>query len=273
MHFATDVSAIVKAEIAQRNFVQTLTKTFAQLSIGLAIFDRERQLVLFNPAVIDLTSLPAEFLSSRPNLMGFFDRLREQRIMPEPKSYTSWRAKLAELVAAAKDGSYQEIWTLPSGLTYRISGRPHPDGAIAFLFEDISAEISLTRRFRGQIEQSQAVIDSFAEAICVFSPTGTLTFCNEAYRNLWKTDPDNSFAEFSIIDATRQWQAKCKASPVWGEIRDFAGELGERVEWFDDVYLESGEPLECRCVPLPGGTTMIGFRTKARQIAMSAHSN
>lgn len=39
--YAIDVNTIVDAEVAQRNFVQTLAKTFAQLSIGLAIFDRQ----------------------------------------------------------------------------------------------------------------------------------------------------------------------------------------------------------------------------------------
>ncbi|PSL17939.1 hypothetical protein [Shimia abyssi] len=92
MHYATDASAIVDAEIAQRNFVQTLTKTFAHLSIGLAIFDRNRQLALFNPALIDLTSLPADFLSGRPNLFAFFDHMRDKQVMPEPKNYASWRA-------------------------------------------------------------------------------------------------------------------------------------------------------------------------------------
>jgi PAS domain-containing protein len=56
-----DVTEIVRAQQAQKNFVQTLTKTFATLSIGLAIFDRNRQLMLFNPALIDLTALPPIF--------------------------------------------------------------------------------------------------------------------------------------------------------------------------------------------------------------------
>ena len=80
--YAVDVNAIVEAETAQRKFVQTMTKTFAQLSIGLAIFDRNRQLALFNPALIDLTSLPPDFLSCRPSLSSFFDRLRDQHMMP-----------------------------------------------------------------------------------------------------------------------------------------------------------------------------------------------
>jgi hypothetical protein len=63
-----DITEIVRAQQAQKNFVQTLTKTFATLAIGLAIFDRNRQLMLFNPALIDLPALPADFLSARPNL-------------------------------------------------------------------------------------------------------------------------------------------------------------------------------------------------------------
>ncbi|MEM7088806.1 MAG: PAS domain-containing protein [Pseudomonadota bacterium] len=96
--YATDINAIVEAETAQRKFVQTMTKTFAQLSIGLAIFDRNRQLALFNPALIDLTTLPPDFLSCRPSLSGFFDRLRDQHMMPEPKNYRSWRKQMNELL-------------------------------------------------------------------------------------------------------------------------------------------------------------------------------
>ena len=47
-----DVTEIVRAQQAQKNFVQTLTKTFATLSIGLAIFDRNA-INAFNPALID----------------------------------------------------------------------------------------------------------------------------------------------------------------------------------------------------------------------------
>ncbi len=183
--YAVNIDAVVDAENAQRNFVQTLAKTFAQLSIGLAIFDRNRQLALFNPALIDLTALPAEFLSVRPNLLTFFDRLRDNNMMPEPKDYKSWRHQMAELVAAASDGRYHETWTLPSGSVYSISGRPHPDGAIAFLFEDITAEITLTRRFRSDLELGQSVFDQLDDAIVVFAADGGLAICNRPYRDLW----------------------------------------------------------------------------------------
>ena len=260
MNYATDVNAVVNAEIAQRNFVQTLTKTFAQLSIGLAIFDRKRQLALFNPALIDLTTLPAEFLSARPNLLSFFDRLRDRNMMPEPKNYRSWRDQITDLVAAADSGQYRETWSLPSGLTYRISGRPHPDGAVAFLFEDISAEISSTRRFRSQLDLGQSVLNTLDQSIAVFSASGMLAFSNTAYREMWGIDPDSSFADISVNDASRHWQAGSRPTPVWGDLRDFVVQFGERSDWQAEVTLKDGRPVTCQVVPMAGGTTLVTFQ-------------
>lgn len=256
---AADVNAVVDAEIAQRNFVQTLAKTFAQLSIGLAIFDRNRQLALFNPALIDLTALPADFLSGRPTLFSFFDRLRDQRMMPEPKSYDTWRQQMADLVTAAADGRYHETWSLPSGSVYSVSGRPHPDGAVAFLIEDITAEITLTRRFRSELEQGQAILDRLDEAIAVFSRDGVLVFSNEPFHMLWGVDPDRSFAQVTILDATRTWQDRCAPTPVWGELRDFVSGCENRSDWNAEVRLRSGETLSCSVHPIPNGATLVRF--------------
>lgn len=259
LYYATDINAVVDAEIAQRNFVQTLAKTFAQLSIGLAIFDRNRQLVLFNPALIDLTSLSADFLSGRPNLFSFFDRLRDSQMMPEPKNYSGWRHQMASLVAAAADGRYQETWSLPSGSVYSVNGRPHPDGAVAFLFEDITAEVTLTRRFRSDIDLGHSILDNISNAVVVFGSNGVLTICNAAYRTMWDVDPDNSFANVTVLDATRNWHEKCDASPAWGDIRDFVVGRENRAEWSAQVRLKSGELLDCLITPIHNGSTMVSF--------------
>ena len=89
--------------------------------------------------------------------------------MPEPKNYHSWREELANVIKAATDGSYQENWSLGTGQTYRISGRPHPDGAIAFLIEDISAEVSLARGFRAELAIGQSMMNTFDIGMVVFS--------------------------------------------------------------------------------------------------------
>lgn len=259
-HYAIDANAIVNAEVAQRNFVQTLTKTFAQLSIGLALFDRNRQLALFNPALIDLTNLPADFLSSRPSLLSFFDRLRENRVMPEPKNYSSWREQIAELVVAATDDRYCETWTLPSGVTYRVIGRPHPDGAIALLFEDISAEVSLTRRFRAELELSQSILDAIEQPMAVFSPGGSMNFCNRAYQKFWKEDPTANLNDYSIDHAINTWKAKCKDSPSWPVIRQHIRHSTSKSLRQFPLTLSSGLPLNLTTTAIHGGASLVLFK-------------
>lgn len=266
---ALEVNAVVKSEIAQRNFVQTLAKTFAQLSIGLAIFDRNGQLALFNPALIDLTALPADFLSGRPTLMSFFDRIRENRRMPEPKNYQSWRHQITEVIAAATDGRYQETWTLETGQTFRVNGRPHPDGAIAFLIEDITAEVSLTRNFRAELELGQSLLDTFDDALVVFSASGVLTFSNHAYHEMWGVDPDNSFADVTIADSVAEWTRQCKTGANWTGLADFVLDFDTRPPWEMSAELLTGDALSCSVSRSAQGATIVRFARHQTQMAKS----
>ncbi|MEP6019301.1 MAG: PAS-domain containing protein [Paracoccaceae bacterium] len=263
IHHATNIDAVIRAEIAQRNFVQTLAKTFAQLSIGLAIFDRNGQLALFNPALVDLSGLPAVFLSTRPDLLTFFDRLRDNRVMPEPKNYSSWRQEIANMIKAATDGTYQETWSLDSGQTFRVSGRPHPDGAVAFLLEDISAEVSLTRNFRAELELGQSLLDSFQDGLVVFSSAGLLSFCNRSYCDFWKVDSETSFADISINDSVKTWSAESQPSPAWGDIREFVMKTGDRTTWDTWIERKDGVKIFVTVAPIASGATVVRFDSRA----------
>ena len=208
---------------------------------------------------MDLTRLSVDFLSARPTLFSFLDRLRETQIVPEPKDYQTWRRQMAELESAAASGRYEEIWTLPGGQTYKVSGSPHADGAVAFFFEDISAEVTLTRRFRSELGLGQSILDSLDEAICACSPTGEVLLHNAAFSELWGIAPDRALSQMSILDVIAEWRKKTLPSPVWGDFRDFVTELGERAEWFADVTHADGRALSCRFAPLTGGATLAGF--------------
>lgn len=267
LHFALPADATVRAEKALRDFVQTLTKTFADLPIGLAIFDRERQLRLFNPALIDLLQLGPEFLITRPTLYAFLDRLRETRMIPEPKDYRSWRLQMTELEQAAASGFHAETWSLPGGQTYRVTGRPHPDGAVAFLFEDISAETSLTRRFRGEIEMGQAVLDQIDDAIVVFHPSGELAMSNAAYATLWGVEPETTLGRITLRDAVVQWQERAEASAFWDRLHALTRDLGARERMSETITLRDGRAVACRLETLPGGAFLLRFTPQEVPIA------
>lgn len=251
----------IAAERELGAFVQTLAGTFAHLAVGLAIFDADRRLVLFNPALGDLTGLPPDFLANRPGLDSMIDGLRERRTAPEPRDFAAWRRKLAARSGDTPAEPYSELWPLADGRTFRVSGRPHRDGALALVIEDITPELSLTRRFQSDLELAQAVIDSLDEAIAVFSPGGLLTHVNRAYVTLWQADPLATLArDATLQDATRLWRDSCVPTPVWGDARDFAAGLEDRRDWSATVRMKTGETLECRFQPLVGGGMLAGFR-------------
>jgi len=260
LYFAVPADDAVQAEASLKGFIQTLTKTFAHLSVGLAIFDKDRKLVLFNPALTDLIRLPVEFLSLRPTLFAFLDRLREDQMMPEPKNYKDWRGKIAAIEKDALDGTYEEVWELPGAQTYRITARAHNDGAIALLFEDITAEISLTRSFRSELEIGQSVLDTMEDAVVVFAASGSILLSNTAYTRLWGVDPESTFGEMSVSDAIISWKEVCDPTDLWGRLLAFIGGSVGREEWYGDAMLDDGRPLACRFSPLSGGATLVQFR-------------
>lgn len=260
LHFGADVGDLVLAESARLAFVQSLAKTFAHLSTGLAIFDRQRRLVLFNPAFVDLTGLPIDFLSGRPLVHSVLDRLREAEILPEPRDYVAWREEIAALEAAAAQGEYADTWALPGGRTYRVTGRPHPDGALAFLFEDISEEVGQTRRLRADLATACAVLDASGEAMAAFGPTNTLSLCNAAYAELWGPPAANASGSDLLGEAER-WQAACVPSPLslWDHLRN--GALG--MAQAEVLHLLDGRAVILRVSPLPQGARLVAFRLLA----------
>jgi PAS domain-containing protein len=271
--FASLADQAVHAETTLRDFMMTLTKTFAHLHVGLAIFDKDRQLILFNPALLDLTGLPAEFLAMRPSLLSVLDGMRDRNMIPEPKDYRSWRRQMTEMERAAASGLYEETWSLPGGQTYRVIGRPHPNGAVALMIEDISGEMLRTRRYRADLELSQAAMDEVEEAFAVFSSAGHLVISNAAYARLWQAPPDMALADETLRTVCAQWRAQCAPSAIWGDLEDFASNTDDRAAWLAELRLLDGRLIDCRFSPLSGGATMAAFRLRDTQGGPKAVTN
>lgn len=264
MGFAVDATGAVAAEDRSQNLLQTLTKTFAHLSAGLAIFDRHRRLVLFNPAFIDLTGLRVDFLAQRPLVHSVLDRLHDMQMLPEPRHYASWREQLAALEAAAEEGTYSETWMLPNGATYRVSGRPHPDGALAFLFEDISDETALSRQFRAGQEAGQAVLDQLPQAVAAFSRGGVMVLHNAAYDRLWNIPADSpGLAPPHLAQELVRWRRGSPDSAQWDRLaRELT--MGDTLDAPVSAELHAGDGrwLRMQVTPLPGGVRQVEFRLR-----------
>ena len=168
---------------------------------------------------------------------------------------------MAALESAAAQESYQETWSIPNGQTFRVSGKPHPNGAIAFLLEDISDEVSLTRKFRSQIDVGNAVIDNLEAAVCVFSSSGTMVMANAAYQSLWGTELEGAISVRDFAEESANWQEATTPSPVWVKLHE-AISLGKaEASWRGSVWLDGHVKISCQYNPLLDGNHQVTFHS------------
>jgi len=101
-------------------------------------------------------------------------------------------------------GSYRDVWEPRDGVTYRVTGKPHPNGAIAFLLEDISAETAHAREAHAELCLLESALNSVTAPLVIFDGLGAYVRSNSAFQSIWpeiaqKTALKNPFrAAFSF---------------------------------------------------------------------------
>ena len=243
LHFATPIDLAVQTETSRREMMQVLTRTFASLPTGLALFDKDRRLQVFNPALVDLMGLDPLFLAARPSLEQFLFTLRELRMLPEPKNFTAWRAEISEMEQAAQLGAFCDEWCVDTGRIFQVSGRPQPGGALAFFFEDVTSDATLARSLRAEIDLGQAVFDGLQDAVVVFNKAGETLMSNARYSRIWGEDPCKDLADNGFRHALALWSRGSAATPFWSDLNNL-------------VSMTDGSKVVTGCVCLLDGTSL-----------------
>ncbi|RMD48969.1 MAG: hypothetical protein D6832_02755 [Alphaproteobacteria bacterium] len=248
--FATDAAPLVQAEAAVRQFVAALTETFAQLGTGLAVFGADGRLSIFNPALARMTGIAPEWLSRRPDVARFLDELRRRALVPEPGDWSAWRARMARILRDARAGVFEERWSVPAGRTFRVTGRPHPEGALALMFEDVTAEITLRQRLRAELELGQAVLDRLPLAVAVFDRRGRMVLANAPLRRLWALGEDEPLEPPALAEVlrrmARQLASGTDTAAIGEAIRRLAASSAPAAETRLDLALRDGRRIEAR---------------------------
>lgn len=237
------------------NFIQTISATFAHLQIGIAVFNHRNELSLFNPALSQHLNMRPEWLLKKPNLLGFLDQLRDVQILPEPKDYTSWRKAFLQIERSAMKDDYREDWTLPDGRVLRVIGRPHPSGTVVFLFEDVTAVLAMERRFRSRVAKLQNTMNATTVGLVVFDRKGKVTFLNAPLKQSLGV-----YSTFETVqDFSQMMQAMFLPTPVWGDLRQYVEDAGERSGWQADIETHSGDYVLVCFEPVITGDTLCEF--------------
>lgn len=267
-HYALAADRVAELRNNLNRFVRTLTQTFAHLPIGLAIFDRDRRLSVFNPALGDLLSLDPVWLAARPQFRSVMDRLRSAGRLPDRADFSDWLRAVQGMQFESEAGRFEETWTLPSGQILCVTGRPHPDGALAFVFEDISHLSRAESHHRAEIALNQAILDRLSEAVAVFDTAGTLVFANRAFDQMWSVDTATTLLAPDIHAMIQRWSQCGGTGADWKSLRMHV--LAHDTRQTGQVWLQNAPKtsVTCHWTTLPDGAALVYFTYADATLAM-----
>lgn len=252
---AISLDAFVTAEDALRGSLQALTRGFAQLPVGLAIFGADGRLMSFNPQLIDLSGLDAAWLSRRPSMTDVFARLRTRQDIPAPAGFAEWCAAIAGGAGAAP---HTESWSGSDATGRRLTARPQSDGSLTLVIEDTSGAIAGTILRDRHDATVASLLDATDQGFVLFDAAGRRGLVNEEAQRLWLSGraqlPD------TLGGCLTFWRMLCRATPLWGEIRDLSnGTLDAAVAWDEAIVTQNGTQMKVRVLPLPDGALALAF--------------
>ncbi|MEM9428745.1 MAG: PAS-domain containing protein [Pseudomonadota bacterium] len=266
---ALDADAEAVADGARARVMNTLADTFAHLTVGLAVFDNDQKLIMFNPALCVLLGLDTVGLAARPSFRAFLEALRQARMVPEVEDFPRWRERLLTIGQPGKMHAYQEDWAITSGQTLRVTGRHHGGGAVVFVFEDISKVVQLERRYRQEIEIGQTTLDNMVDGVAVFDTSGALVFANAAFEDMWRVDGTTALRALDIGAVTDALASQTKCDAVWARLRSYVRSAGRRTAWVAALPLSNGGLREGRFSTLPDGAVMALFRDAGQIVTLA----
>jgi signal transduction histidine kinase len=252
-----DATEAETMRIALARLVDAHRRTLDLLSAGVAMFDGERRLTFYNAAYRALWDLDPAYLDQNPTDSSVIDQLRTAEKLPEEQDFRVWKAQLHEAYRAVEPKEY--TWHLPDGRTLRVVTTPNPDGAVTYLFHDVTERLDLERRFEELIRFQGETLDNLAEGVAVFSSDGRLRLHNPAFARMWRLSPQTLAERPHVETITRLCQPLNGDSPTWQALRDVVTAIDSREAIAGRLERRDGSVVDCTTVPLPDGATLVTF--------------
>lgn len=253
-----DESGAAEARDKLQRHIGAYEETLNRLKTAVAVFGPDQKLNFFNKAYVDLWRLDPAWLREKPSEGEILEKLREARRVPEEKSFAAFKKARADLYTSMT-GPQEETWHLPDGMALRIAGQPHPMGGLLYLFEDMTEQLSLVRKYNDLFNVQRSTLDHLQEGVAFFGTDGRLKLWNVAFADLWGLEPaqldgEPHFEKVALLCAsvggdTRDWE------PVRGQVTGAT----DRTEISGDMERSDDVTLRYAAVPMPDGATLMSF--------------
>ena len=255
---AIDVAALEKAEGELSRQTASHEGMLDRVSSAVAIFGPDRRLSFFNAAFHQLWQLDADWLGSHPADGEILDRLREQRQLPEVANYRDFKEKT--LARYGGNSEHEDWWHLADGRTVRVTAVPRPDGGLTYLYDDVTEEFALKRRYELMIHVQKETLDHLKEAVALFATDGRLKLFNPAFAKIWQLDAKALEKEQHIDEVVRSMELLHADEATWRDVKRAVTGLSDlRSPLNGQIQRQDGCTIDYALLPLPDGATLLSF--------------
>ncbi|WP_172891498.1 PAS domain-containing sensor histidine kinase [Cohaesibacter sp. ES.047] len=255
---ATDVSSIESAEKTLERMQAFHTSTMDQLTTPVAIYDSNRQLQYYNAAYAVQFKLDMRFLETHPNESTVLDRMRTNRCLPEQADFHRWKAE--HLASYREVGMREDWWHLPDGQSLRAVSTPNPDGGVTYLFENVTEQLELEKRYKLLFQMQRETLDHLNDGVVVFGSDGRLRVYNPAFTRLWEIEDELLNGQPHVSAVLERCRKKFQDQDVWDKLKACVVDFNDaRRSTEGRMECNDGRYLDFASIPLPDGATMITF--------------
>ena len=255
-----DVTDTAAAEARLQQHADAHADTLDRLQSAVAIFGADQKLIFFNKAFVKLWGLSEGYLERHPGNGDILDRLREGRKLPEQRDYQAWkRSRLALYLDGTRENPGEDVWHLPGGQTYRVVAQPHPFGGLTFLYEDVTARLTLESDYNTLVKVQSATLDTLVEGVAVFGPDGKLKLHNAAFARIWEFEPEELNSEPHLRTIASLSRDRFGDSDIWDQLIQVIVS-GSGARDLGDVERSDRSVMSLSTSPLPDGATLVTFK-------------
>ena len=143
--------------------------------------------------------------------------------------------------------------------------QPHPFGGLTFLYEDVTARLTLESDYNTLIKVQSATLDTLSEGVAVFGPDGKLKLHNAAFARIWEFEPEELDRRAAPAHHRRLSRDRFGDSHIWDQLIQ-AIVAGRGARDMGDVERSDRSVLSLSTSPLPDGATLGHLQRRHRPL-------
>jgi PAS domain-containing protein len=188
----TDHESLQKEHTSYRRQIEEI---FDNVSVPIAIFDRDTALVFANSAITRLFHMGGASISELRQFSDIVDSLICNEAIVMSSSASEYREKIMRLISTLIEPYYTSI-SLRDGKTMSVAILPIRDGGLMFMFEDMSERVDLERKISSLSSIYTEMARSLPDGVIIFGDDNKIKLTNKAlHRVLCIDQPATSWTD------------------------------------------------------------------------------